>query len=605
MGRAAVRTVLVTVRAWALGGFALGSALAAVTAWRNAFRSVPDVLRLDVALGLVFALVFAAVGAVAGLLLAATGRGRDRTGALAFAAALATTAFLWAARAFEFEWAYPARWPFVSDFPGMLAFVSALVVLGLGAAWLLGTGAFAVARRLPGVTWGRAAGAVGSAVLLSVAVLAAVPRPSRPEPASLAAAAAPAKPAAAPAVMPVPNRTRVLLVGCDGADPDVVQSLIAEGALPNLERIADRGVRCPLRTIARHPSPALWTSIASSRRPRDTGILDFYVQSVFGAATPVAEFPRNFGLNDGLLLRDVLGPRAIGVTPVNSDMVRVRRLWSILAGAGVTTGVVDWLVTWPARTEGAAFVVSDRAWSERRVARDADTPLDPVAADGEAPLWDPPEVASLLPAGTSDWATEDAFAAATALALHAAYAPQVLMVYFRDVDAAEHLSWDRWEPARFRGREGVPPRSGPVRDAYVAFDRHVGALCDAVGPAANVIVVSDHGHHAWFTWLGRGTPGGHTDAPPGVLIAAGPDVRTPPVAPDASVYDVAPTVLQLAGLPVAADMEGRALEEILVDASPRPVVATYETGDREAGAPVATEADAAMIERLRALGYIR
>jgi hypothetical protein len=34
-------------------------------------------------------------------------------------------------------------------------------------------------------------------------------------------------------------------------------------------------------------------------------------------------------------------------------------------------------------------------------------------------------------------------------------------------------------------------------------------------------------------------------------------------------------------------------------------VATYETGEPPVGVPVATEADAAMIERLRALGYIR
>ncbi len=64
-------------------------------------------------------------------------------------------------------------------------------------------------------------------------------------------------------------------------------------------------------------------------------------------------------------------------------------------------------------------------------------------------------------------------------------------------------------------------------------------------------------------------------------------------------------MLHLAGLPAAADMEGRVLAEILAGAPPRPRVATYETAGRRAGDPVATEADAAMIERLRALGYIR
>jgi arylsulfatase A-like enzyme len=145
-----------------------------------------------------------------------------------------------------------------------------------------------------------------------------------------------------------------------------------------------------------------------------------------------------------------------------------------------------------------------------------------------------------------------------------------------------------------------------VRDAYVAFDRALGRVLEAFGRDATVVVVSDHGHGPWFTWFGRGTPGGHTDAPDGIFVAAGPGIR--PGMPDAfapSVLDVTPTVLRLLDLPAGADMEGRALDEILRDPVPIPAIVTWETGEAPTGPPPPAESDEAMLERLRALGYLR
>ena len=68
---------------------------------------------------------------------------------------------------------------------------------------------------------------------------------------------------------------------------------------------------------------------------------------------------------------------------------------------------------------------------------------------------------------------------------------------------------------------------------------------------------------------------------------------------------MAPTVLTLAGLSRATDMPGRVLSEAL-DVGPEPLaVATYETGERVAAAPVTDAAvDPAIKERLKSLGYL-
>ena len=600
-----LRRLVAAARAGVVAGGLLGLGLAIVTAATNGFHAFLDILRLAIALGLVFGALLVGLGLLAGIIASPIVRLRAApSGPLAFAVTASVTAAIWLARWFEFEWAYPRRWPFVDSFGDMLVvagmFAGALALAAAGFAWGLHRAARALARR--GIGASVFAGA-GIAFLLFAAGLLAI----RPDPAVLSPPQSAALvPAAIAPPLPLPNDRRILVVGCDGAEWSVVDALLAEGELPGLGGLIARGVRAPLRTIDDRPSPALWTSIASSRRPDETGIHDFYVQRVLGAAPVVRTFPRHFGLNGGLLLRDGLGPRAVRVTPVSSGMVRTRRLWDILGASGVEVGVVGWLVTWPARAGDGAFVVSDRAWTDLREARAAGRRADDPGPL-EAALWDPPDVGSALPdAGDDAWAREDSWTATLAERLIATRSPQVLLVYFRDVDAAEHLRWDEWEPGFYRGESDRPQHGGPVRESYLRFDRALVRLLETFGRDASVIVVSDHGHGPWFTWLGRGTPGGHTDSPDGIFVAAGPAIRGGSHAGFApSVYDITPTVLRLAGLPVAADMEGRALDEILTGTTPLPVVPTYETGERSAGEPLSTETDEATLERLRALGYVR
>jgi predicted AlkP superfamily phosphohydrolase/phosphomutase len=110
---------------------------------------------------------------------------------------------------------------------------------------------------------------------------------------------------------------------------------------------------------------------------------------------------------------------------------------------------------------------------------------------------------------------------------------------------------------------------------------------------------------------GVGDPGAHRID--GVFIAAGPEVAArPEPLGDASIVDVAPTVLHLAGLPVPDTMDGRVLTSILTpEANGRPVERAPEgerwPSDAEAvfvESGHADEGDEQVRERLRALGYV-
>ena len=90
--------------------------------------------------------------------------------------------------------------------------------------------------------------------------------------------------------------------------------------------------------------------------------------------------------------------------------------------------------------------------------------------------------------------------------------------------------------------------------------------------------------------------GEHDDA--GIILAAGPGIAAGTMASEASIQDVAPTILGLVGLPAAMDMPGRVLfsEEL-------PRVDTHDHLAPDATTVVAGDEDV-NLEQLRELGYI-
>ncbi len=72
-----------------------------------------------------------------------------------------------------------------------------------------------------------------------------------------------------------PVTTQVVVLGFDGADPNLLSKWMAEGKLPNLARLAQTGTFRPLRTTNPPESPVAWASFATGLNPGGTGIFDF------------------------------------------------------------------------------------------------------------------------------------------------------------------------------------------------------------------------------------------------------------------------------------------------------------------------------------------
>jgi predicted AlkP superfamily phosphohydrolase/phosphomutase len=71
---------------------------------------------------------------------------------------------------------------------------------------------------------------------------------------------------------------RLVILGFDGMDPDLVRTWMGEGRLPALKRIADEGGVYSLATTHSAESPTAWASFATGVNPGKHNIYDFLVR---------------------------------------------------------------------------------------------------------------------------------------------------------------------------------------------------------------------------------------------------------------------------------------------------------------------------------------
>src|SRR5258705_14024356 len=92
---------------------------------------------------------------------------------------------------------------------------------------------------------------------------------------ALALASLPAPVHAKPA--PAPKKpAKVMVVGIDAGEWDVLGPLIDQGRCPNFARMRAQGSAGKLRSLLPlTPSPVIWTSIATGKVPEKHGIEDF------------------------------------------------------------------------------------------------------------------------------------------------------------------------------------------------------------------------------------------------------------------------------------------------------------------------------------------
>ena len=435
-----------------------------------------------------------------------------------------------------------------------------------------------------------------------------------------------------------PSGLKVLVIGVDGATFDIIGPMAREGRLESLRALIERGVGAKLRSEEPMLSPALWTTIATGRSRAEHSIEGFVSKSRSDGANPAV---------------------------VSSLDRKTVALWNIVGGFKKNVATVGWWVTWPAEAV-RGVMVSDRvahsrieAWTEGDATERLTFPAEVLAGikssivDPGAPPMDEIEALVKLTAaekkelldakkpifGHGPSVFKYGYCAQRtyeeiALKLLGKSQPDLGMVFLIAVDPVCHTFWHYFRPEEFGQQvdRAEAERLGKLIPAvYEHTDRYIGRLLSGVDSDTVVLIVSDHG----FQGTGRlprmtstvdyrkmgierverldgamktGMSGWHHMD--GVLIAAGgPIVAGAKPSPQATIADIAPTVLALMGLPVARDISGRVLEEVIhpefMAGHPVQYVDSYEGRmKRESMLDVAGTGETEQLDYLRSLGYV-
>jgi len=260
--------------------------------------------------------------------------------------------------------------------------------------------------------------------------------------------------------------TKVLILGLDGATPELVDRWVEENKLPYLKQIMQRGVYGKLRSVYPPISPAAWTTFATGYNPGKHGVYDFrdYDNTRYGCFAD---------------------------TIVDSNSFAGKTIWDIVGAAGQKVGVVTVPVTYPAwKVNG--FMISGY----------------PTPDTGKSFTY-PPELGKTIPPMVGDAAF---FKSATGHVLlkemnrsmHECTDVSIDLMNKDDyglfimvvgaTDRAHHDWWKYIDPQH----PAYDPKEAElygdlILEVYKAADACVGKFLEAIDDDTTVIVMSDHG----------------------------------------------------------------------------------------------------------------
>jgi hypothetical protein len=580
-----LRSVLVGILAGLLVGIMAGSIMAMRAVTKNIVGFTSDSLLIGVYFSMIYGAIFAGIGLLVGLVFAVlTVPGRQvGTGTVfagTFGITLAIYLFLSGMRLYN-EDLYFYEYSFINSHRAMQIFFALRTVL-IGAAAI--AAAYAVYRLTR-----RAPRAVVISVVCFIAVAGLIVNLNSRMPVAETTTWLP--PIERDASIP-----KIILLGWDGATWVVMDRLIEQGLMPNTRELLERGTRCNLKTLRNTVSPEIWTTIYTGKGKASHGIYGFDYYSIPGIKKPLV--PPERGLGVARLLMFGLRHGFIDVIVANRSLRCSTPIWCIMNKMGRSAGVVGPLVSWPAE-ETDPFLISSMAGDIAAKVRRGEVGADAFMS-GEIYFPDGLDVEVV-----NGILKEERWEGAVGPHLYEMYRPDFFTIYTNQPDGEQHFKWKWMEPQYYSGvtEEDLARYGADIEREYVFVDSVLGAIMGIAGDTTNIMIVSDHGFSPTYRSVQQA---GHYHGPDGILIACGPSIVPGAKVESACVFDVTPTLLVLAGIPVAEDMEGRALEEMIrpefLAQHPVKTTSTYEIGSaRMVVRKSAVEQD--LYKKLQALGY--
>jgi len=405
------------------------------------------------------------------------------------------------------------------------------------------------------------------------------------------------------------KKNKVLLIGWDAADWDIIWPLIAKGKMPALKGLIQRGVYGNMSTMNPPYSPMLWTSVATGKTPDKHGVLGFIEVT----------------------------PDAKTVRPVTTTSRKTRALWNIFHNKGLQSNLVGWWPSFPVEPINGT-IISDRfqktsrnpkkqtpmsefvihPWEKKDEFKDLRMfpfeitqahlyPFVPRAHDVDQDMHRGlAAIASVVSQNTS------VHNAATKLLRTSEW--DFMAVYYDMIDHFCH-SFMKYHPPKLPGveKENYDIFKEAVTGSYIFQDMMLERKLKLIDKDTTVIVMSDHGFESGEK---RILEMPKVQAAPslehrqfGMFVAAGPNIKENTKVFGMGLIDVAPTILHHYGFPIGKDMDGKVILDIFKETQEPTYIESWDKepgdfGDLKVSTQTDALSDAETMEQLVELGYV-
>jgi predicted AlkP superfamily phosphohydrolase/phosphomutase len=268
---------------------------------------------------------------------------------------------------------------------------------------------------------------------------------------------------------------KIVFIGIDAADWDIIFPLVKQGKMPNLATIMENGAWANLKSFGGTSSPIVWTTIATGKMPDKHGISDFIVKDRNSNET----------------------------RPIDRTYRKTKALWNMFSDFGVRVGVIDWLITFPPEDVNG-YVIANLMFGESHKSNPPDvqeyyeqelTLKHPERKMDSDAIWKKKQKMTW-----DEMIAEQSYtiyyAEQVALAMNRKYDVDFMAVYTHAVDEIQHFFWKFRAPEYFQdpiwelNQEDVEKYGGVIDDFYVRADEMIGRF---MKPNHTIMVVSDHG----------------------------------------------------------------------------------------------------------------
>jgi len=376
----------------------------------------------------------------------------------------------------------------------------------------------------------------------------------------------------------VKPKPRVVLIGVNGMELDVIRPLLLEGKMPNLASVIKKGAYGKLRTVSAPNCPRVYTTMFTSTTPEEHGVSGFIVG---------------------------------GIT-ANTNILKEEPIWSILSKNGVTVGMANVPATFPVMPVNG-YMISGMLTRGKNCEDGVLCAPKLSEVEGGDAVYPTALKAELLKNVGDFYIDCERMPSAMDLKGHErevidTWLNKVQQIRDQQTQLFEYLlthhptefTWlgqsceDRtghWLYPIAPYNAGYNPKINNVRtdafpDQYIAFDKVLGAILKHVDDSTYVIIVSDHGikplrefeetdphahmDHEKTTPVIAKHDFADGDDVPGSFFAMGPGIKRNMrlMGFEASVYDIAPTILSIYGIQQPAQMHGHVLSEIFDNSAP-------------------------------------